>query len=106
MEIHDEKRMVILDEKGNEHVVEILFTYEHEERKTKYVFFFEEKDPDEVMVMRYTDDGELEAIEDDEEYDEDAHDQHLLLLFKGFLLAEDRIDEVDRQHRAGCQNKA
>lgn len=70
MEINDEKRMVILDEKGNEHVVEILFTYEHEERKTKYVFFFEEKDPDEVMVMRYTDDGELEAIEDDEEYDE------------------------------------
>ena len=70
MEINDEKRMVILDEKGNEHVVEILFTYEHEERKTKYVFFYEEKDPDEVMVMRYTDDSELEAIEDDEEYDE------------------------------------
>jgi uncharacterized protein YrzB (UPF0473 family) len=33
MEITNEKQMVILDEKGNEHVVEILFTYEHEERK-------------------------------------------------------------------------
>ena len=30
----------------------------------------EEKDPDEVMVMRYTDDGELQNIEDDEEYNE------------------------------------
>lgn len=70
MEINDEKRMVILDEKGNEHTVEILFTYEHEERKTKYVFFFEESDPDEVMVMRYTDNGELQVIEDDEEYNE------------------------------------
>ena len=70
MEINDEKRMVILDEEGNEHTVEILFTYEHEERGTKYVFFFEENDPDEVMVMRYTDDGELQNIEDDEEYNE------------------------------------
>ena len=42
MEINDEKRMVILDEEGNEHTVEILFTYEHEERGKKYVFFFEE----------------------------------------------------------------
>ena len=70
MEINDEKRMVILDEEGNEHTVEILFTYEHEERKQKYVFFFEETNPDEVFAMRYTDDGELEDIEDEEEYNE------------------------------------
>ena len=70
MEINDEKRMVILDEEGNEHTVEIMFTYEHEERKKKYVFFFEESNPDEVFAMRYTDEGELEEIEDEEEYNE------------------------------------
>lgn len=70
MEINDEKRMVILDEEGNEHTVEILFTYEHEERGKKYVFFFEESNPDEVFAMRYTDEGELEDIDDEEEYNE------------------------------------
>ena len=70
MEITNEKEMVLLDEKGNEHVVEILFTYEHEERKTNYVFFFEKENPDEVFAMRYTEDGELEDIEDEEEYNE------------------------------------
>ena len=70
MEINDEKKMVILDEQGNEHVVEILFTYEHEERKSKYVFFYESDNPDEVFAMRYTEDGALEEIEDEEEYDE------------------------------------
>ena len=70
MEINNEKQMVILDEQGNEHLVEILFTYEHEERKKKYVFFYENANPDEVFAMRYTDEGELEEIEDEEEYDE------------------------------------
>ncbi len=70
MEINDEKKMVILDEEGNEHTVEILFTYEHEERGKKYVFFFEEDNPDEVFAMRYTEDGELEDIDDEEEYNE------------------------------------
>ena len=70
MEINDEKKMVILDEEGNEHTVEILFTYEHEERGKKYVFFSEEDNPDEVFAMRYTEDGELEDIDDEEEYNE------------------------------------
>ena len=70
MEINDEKKMVILDEKGNEHTVEIMFTYEHEERGKKYVFFFEESNTNEVFAMRYTDDGALEDIDDEEEYNE------------------------------------
>ena len=70
MEITNEKQMVILDEKGNEHVVEILFTYEHEERKTNYVFFYEDNNPDEVFAMRYSEDGGLEEIDDEEEYNE------------------------------------
>ena len=69
MEIN-EKQMIVYDNEGNEVVVEILFTYESEERGCKYVLFFEESNPDEIHAMRYTDEGELEAIEDDEEYSE------------------------------------
>ena len=69
MELND-KQLVVTDEEGNEVLLEILFTYEHEERKKKYVFCFEQGNPDEVMVFEYTDDGELFEVTDDEEYEE------------------------------------
>ena len=68
--IIDDKQMTIKDDQGNEHLVEILFTYEHDERKKKYVFFYEKNNPDEVIAMEYNDNGELLEIESDEEYDE------------------------------------
>ena len=68
--IIDDKQMTIRDDQGNEHLVEILFTYEHDERKKKYVFFYEKDNPEEVIAMEYTDDGELLEIESDEEYEE------------------------------------
>ncbi len=68
--IIDDKQMVIKDDQGNEHLVEILFTYEHDERKKKYVFFYEKNNPEEVIAMEYNDKGELLEIESDEEYDE------------------------------------
>ena len=71
MEIKNENQMVVTDAEGKEHLMEILFTYENEERKTSYVFFYDSEDPEqEVIVMRYLESGELEPIEDDEEYDE------------------------------------
>ena len=74
MEIKDEKQMVVTDNEGKEHLMQILFTSENEERDAKYVFFYDTEDKEEnVMVMRYVgelDQGELIAIEDDEEYDE------------------------------------
>ena len=66
----DEKQITIIDEKGNQKVMEILFTYEHEERKKKYVFLYEKNNPDEVMAMEYNDNGELFEIESEEEYEE------------------------------------
>ena len=68
--IIDDKQMTIRDDQGNEHLVEILFTYEHDERKKKYVFFYEKDNPEEVIAMEYTDEGELLEIESDEEYEE------------------------------------
>ena len=74
MEIKNETQMIITDEEGKEHLMQILFTSENEERDAQYVFFYDTEDKDEnVMVMRYVgelDSGELIPIEDDEEYDE------------------------------------
>lgn len=70
MDINDEKEIVIIDENGKQRVMEILFTYEHEARKKKYVFLYEKNLPEEVIAMEYTDEGELKEIESDEEYEE------------------------------------
>ena len=70
MAIELEKQITIIDGEGKEHLMEILFTYENEERGTKYVFFFDPADPENVIPMRYQDDGTLEDIDDEEEYDE------------------------------------
>ena len=71
MEIKNENQMVVTDNEGKEHLMQILFTYDNEERKASYVFFYDTEDPEEeVVVMRYKESGELEPIEDDEEYDE------------------------------------
>ena len=68
--LNEEKQITIVDEKGNEHLMQILFTYDNEERKTSYVFFYSGNNPEEVFAMRYKDNGELEEIEDPDEYAE------------------------------------
>ena len=71
MEIKNENQMVVTDNEGKEHLMNILFTYDNDERKASYVFFYDSEDPEEeVIVMRYLESGELEPIEDDDEYDE------------------------------------
>ena len=65
-----EKSIIITDSEGKEHLMEILFTYDNEERNASYVFFFDPSNPEEIIAMRYTEDGELEEITDDEEYEE------------------------------------
>lgn len=71
MEIKKANQMVVTDSEGKEHLMEILFTYDNEERKTSYVFFYDTEDKEEnVVVMKYNENQELEPIEDDEEYDE------------------------------------
>lgn len=68
--VNIDKQITIIDEEGKEHLMQVLFTYDNEERKTSYVFFYDEKNPDEVFAMRYNDKGELEEIEDLDEYAE------------------------------------
>ena len=68
--LNEEKQITIIDEKGNEHLMQILFTYDNEERGLSYVFFFNEENPEEIFCMRYNEKGELEDIEDPDEYAE------------------------------------
>lgn len=68
--IINEKQITIKDEDGNEHLMEILFTYEHDQRGKKYVFFYSKETPEDIIAMEYNDDGELFEIESDEEYEE------------------------------------
>ena len=70
MDIKKENQILITDEDGKEHLLEILFTYNNEERGKDYVFLFDPKDPDSVFPMIYHEDHTLEEIEDDEEYEE------------------------------------
>ena len=71
MELKNDNEMVVTDSEGKEHLMHILFTYDNEERACSYVFFYEVGDNEEnVIAMRYSEDGELEEIDDDEEYDE------------------------------------
>ena len=70
MEMKDDQ-IVIYDEEGNKYLMEILFTYENEERGTKYAFIFDKDSPDDILVMKYTEDGnEMEVVEDEEELNE------------------------------------
>ena len=65
-----DNQIIIEDDDGQEHLMEILFTYDHEERGKSYVFFFDPDNEEEVLVMSYNDEGELFPIDDDEEYEE------------------------------------
>ena len=63
--------MIITNEKGEEKVMKILFTYESEERGKEYVFLYEKDDEENVLVFAVNEKEEtLEEIEDDEEYAE------------------------------------
>jgi len=63
--------MIITNEKGEEKVMKILFTYESEQRNKSYVFLYEKDDEDNVMVFAINEnDQSLQEIEDDEEYSE------------------------------------
>lgn len=67
----NEKQMMVTDEAGNDHLVNILFTYSNEERGTTYVVFYEEGHEEELIAMRYDEKtNELSDIEDDEEFNE------------------------------------
>ena len=85
----NDHQLIVIDKDGNEILLEILFTYEHEERGKKYVFFYEKDKPEEIMVAEYTDEGELIEVEDEEEYNEIEE------VFNAFIEEQDEESDED-----------
>ena len=65
----DDKTIIITDEDGTENKYNILFTFVNEDTHLQYVLFYDPNDEENINAMRYTDDGKLEDIESDEEWD-------------------------------------
>ena len=61
--------MFVTDESGNEKEMEILFTFEDEEKGRKYLVFADPEDEgEEVFASAYDDEGNLMPVETDEEW--------------------------------------
>ncbi len=89
-----ENQLIFIDEEGNEVLCEILFTFESKEFNKNYVLFYpiasEDSEDIEIMAASYVPDkdgnGELQAIETDEEWD----------------LIEDVLAQFDEEHDHDC----
>lgn len=70
MEPRNDDEIVIYDEDGNEFLMNILFTYENEERGAQYVFLYDNATPEDIIVMKYNEDHELFEVTDEDELNE------------------------------------
>lgn len=70
MEKLNDDQIIIYDEDGKEYLMNILFTYENEERNAQYVMVYDDASPEEVIVMRYDDNNELFEVTDEDELKE------------------------------------
>ncbi|MCC3356618.1 DUF1292 domain-containing protein [Bacillus sp. REN16] len=77
---HGEKQITVIDEQGNEILCEVLFTFESEEFGKSYVLYYplsdenEDEEDIEIHASSYSpsedgEDGELQPIETEEEWD-------------------------------------
>lgn len=77
---HGEKQITVIDEQGNEQLCEVLFTFESEEFGKSYVLYYplgsDENDDEEIEIHASSfnpsedgEDGELQPIETEEEWD-------------------------------------
>ncbi len=61
--------LFVVDESGKEKEMEILFTFADEEKGKQYVLYVDpQSDTGEVFVSSYTDEGELNPVESEEEW--------------------------------------
>ena len=66
----NDDEIIIYDEEGKEYLMNILFTFENEERNSEYVFIYDKNSPDEVILMKYNDENELFEVTDPDELEE------------------------------------
>ena len=62
--------MMITDDTGNEREVEILLTFENDDKTKKYVLFTDPTDEDgNVYAYSYNEDGSMDEVVDEEEWE-------------------------------------
>ncbi|WP_077618904.1 DUF1292 domain-containing protein [Bacillus sinesaloumensis] len=77
---HGEKQITVVDEQGNEILCEVLFTFESDEFGKSYVLYYpvsdENEDEEDIEIHASSfspsadgEDGELQPIETEEEWD-------------------------------------
>ncbi|WP_438311090.1 DUF1292 domain-containing protein [Sporosarcina sp. FA9] len=97
---HGQETMTIVDENGEEHVCEVIFTFESKEYAKSYVLYHvlgEDEGEDEEVEIHASafvpsednKDGELMPIEDDEEW------EMIEEMLNTFLAEEDEEDEEE-----------
>ena len=65
-----DNRLILTDENGQETEMEIVLTFDDEEHGRKYVLVkYPSKDEDDVFAFAYDDEGNLEPVEDPEEFE-------------------------------------
>lgn len=64
--MNEKNTITITDDNGDEKEFTILFTFEVEENNRQYVVIQDPKDEDGIYGFRYTADGELIPLEEDE----------------------------------------
>lgn len=67
--MEDNKRLVVVDDNGNEIEMEILFTFENDSQTKKYVLYTNPLDEEgQVFASRYDEEGNLFPVETEEEW--------------------------------------
>ena len=70
LDLAEAETIVISDDEGNEVEYTILFTFENDETGKQYVLYYDENEEEpSVMYKAYDDEGNLSAIETDEEWE-------------------------------------
>ena len=61
----DNDKIYIIDENGNEKLMNILFTFENDDRD--YVVVYDEENDEDLYAFQYDEDGNLLTVDDEEE---------------------------------------
>ena len=63
----DDNKMILTDDNGNEHVVEIILTFD-DDNGNSFVIFVDPEDPQlQPYAYRYDEEGNLDELENDEQ---------------------------------------
>ena len=65
----DSDTLYITTDQGEEKEMKILFTFDSEQYGKSYVLFHHDDDDAEIFCMSYDEDGNLMAVEDEEEWE-------------------------------------